>query len=352
MTVSGAGYSATGITTPTTIAPAQSATLSVKFAPAATGAVNGTVALVTTQGQTLNITASATGVQAGLSVTPASVSFGSVTTGSTGSQTVQLKNTGTSTLTITQAAVTGTGFSDTGLTLPQSIAAGTTANFNVQFAPSAAGSASGTLTLTSNAPNSPAAIALSGTGVASTQTLLITPTSLSFGSVTAGTTASQTFSISNSGNANVAISSITASGTGFAITSGGSAVTLTPTQSVTVTVQFAPTVAGADSGSVSIVSNATGSPATVTLSGTGVAAVQHSAALSWTASTSTVSGYNVYRGTVSGGLYTKINSSLVAGVSYTDTTVASGTTYYYVTTAVDSSNNESSYSNEVQAIIP
>jgi fibronectin type 3 domain-containing protein len=80
--------------------------------------------------------------------------------------------------------------------------------------------------------------------------------------------------------------------------------------------------------------------------------VQHTVALSWTASTSTVAGYNVYRGTVSGGPYSKINSSLVATLSYTDSTVQSGTTYYYVTTAVDSSGDESTYSNEVSAPIP
>src|SRR5581483_11640967 len=65
--------------------------------------------------------------------------------------------------------------------------------------------------------------------------------------------------------------------------------------------------------------------------------------LSWTASTSpNISGYNVYRGTVSGGPYSLISSSLVAGTSYVDTTVRDGQTYYYVTTAVDSSNNQSS----------
>ena len=80
--------------------------------------------------------------------------------------------------------------------------------------------------------------------------------------------------------------------------------------------------------------------------------MQHSVALTWNASTSTVSGYNVYRSTVSGSGYTKINSSLVALLTYTDSTVQSGTTYFYVTTAVDSSGNESVHSNEVSAAIP
>jgi fibronectin type 3 domain-containing protein len=85
---------------------------------------------------------------------------------------------------------------------------------------------------------------------------------------------------------------------------------------------------------------------------TAAAQVAHSVALTWNASTSTVSGYNAYRSTLSGGPYTKINPSLVAVLSFTDSTVLNGTTYYYVTTAVDSSNNESTFSNEVSAVIP
>src|SRR5215469_830590 len=78
----------------------------------------------------------------------------------------------------------------------------------------------------------------------------------------------------------------------------------------------------------------------------------HSVALTWNASTSTVSGYNVYRSIVSGGFYVKINSSLNTTLSYSDTTVSNGTTYYYVTTAVDSNGVESLFSNEVPAVIP
>jgi fibronectin type 3 domain-containing protein len=74
--------------------------------------------------------------------------------------------------------------------------------------------------------------------------------------------------------------------------------------------------------------------------------------LSWNASTSTVTGYNVYRSTTSGSGYVKINSTLVSGLTLTDSNVTSGTTYYYVTTAVDSSGNESAFSNQATAPIP
>jgi hypothetical protein len=86
---------------------------------------------------------------------------------------------------------------------------------------------------------------------------------------------------------------------------------------------------------------------------TATAQVVHSVALTWVASTtSTVTGYNVYRSTVSGTGYAKISTSLVASLNYTDTTVQNATTYYYVTTSVDSGGTESVFSNEVSAAIP
>ena len=82
------------------------------------------------------------------------------------------------------------------------------------------------------------------------------------------------------------------------------------------------------------------------------AAVAHSVTLSWTASTSDVTGYYIYRATQTGGPYTKLNSTPVAEVIYFDSTIQSGHSYFYVVTAVDSSNVEGGYSNEVSATIP
>lgn len=85
---------------------------------------------------------------------------------------------------------------------------------------------------------------------------------------------------------------------------------------------------------------------------TATAQVPHTVALTWNPSTSTVSGYNVYRSTVSGTGFARINSSLVAVLSYTDLNVLNGTTYYYVTTAIDAAGVESTFSNQATAIIP
>jgi hypothetical protein len=81
-------------------------------------------------------------------------------------------------------------------------------------------------------------------------------------------------------------------------------------------------------------------------------ATSRTVSLNWTASSSpNVSGYNVFRTTVLGGPYTKINSSLVVGTTYSDS-VQSGQTYYYVTTAVDTNQVESVYSNVATAVVP
>ncbi len=79
---------------------------------------------------------------------------------------------------------------------------------------------------------------------------------------------------------------------------------------------------------------------------------QHNVSLTWNASSSSnVAGYYVYRGSKSGGPYTKL-SSLLSGTSYVDGTVGAGQIYYYATTAADPSGDESAYSNQVQATIP
>jgi len=126
------------------------------------------------------------------------------------------------------------------------------------------------------------------------------------------------------------------------------------------------TFAGLANGTYAITPSHTGytfSPNTqsVTVNGANVtnvnftATVQqaHSVVLSWNASgTSGVTGYYVYRSTVSGGPYMKLNSSPVATLTYTDSNnVQSGTTYFYVATAVDPS-GESLPSKQVSASIP
>ncbi|HXJ17541.1 MAG TPA: choice-of-anchor D domain-containing protein [Candidatus Polarisedimenticolia bacterium] len=190
------------------------------------------------------------------------------------------------------------------------------------------------------------------TGGSAAGQLSASSTSINFGNVTVGTSTAQLITLTDTGSANVTISSVSATGSGFSA-SGASNVILTPNQSVTVSVNFSPTTAGGVTGQLSISSNATNSLLQVALSGTGVApTVQHSVTLNWQPSTSQVIGYFVYRGAPSGGALSKLNASAEPSTTYTDSSVAGGQSYVYAVSAVDSNNVESAYSNQVSVTVP
>ena len=190
---------------------------------------------------------------------------------------------------------------------------------------------------------------MTGTGQAQSLLLGASPTTLPFGNVLDQSSSQLTTSVTNSGNANVTISGVTVTGAGFSASGIANGTVLTPGQSVPLTVTFAPTSGGAVSGaSVSIASNATNSPATVSLTGTGI----HSVVLTWSASPTGGVTYNVFRGTSAGGEgTTPINTSPITLLTFTDTNVTPGTTYYYTIEAVDSAGS-SAPSNEATAAIP
>jgi hypothetical protein len=196
-------------------------------------------------------------------------------------------------------------------------------------------------------------ITLSGTGVAGTRLLTFSTSNLSFGSVNVGSNNSLSASLTNTGNSSVTISAVNISGAGFTVSGVSSSETLAAGQSIPLTVQFAPAAAGTVSGNVSLTSNATNSPSAMSLSGTGAQQATHSVGLAWTDSTTTVAGYNVYRGTSPNGPYaSKLTPSPISSAQFTDTGLQSGLTYYYVVTAVDSNGVESAYSNQATALIP
>jgi hypothetical protein len=339
----GAGFSISGLTVPVTINAGGNTSFSAQFAPTTAGSASGSVSITSNAtGSPLTVALSATATQPQISASPTTAAFGNVTTGTSNSQTITLTNNGTATLTVSAASVTGAGFSISGLSLPASVAAGKSTSFNVVFSPTSGGLVNGSVSLTDNAPGSPFAIPVSGTGVAATFLLGANPASLNFGNVSIGNSSSQNVTLTNNGNSNVTISGVTPTGPGFSASGVTSGVTLTPNQTATLSVSYTPTVNGSATGSISVASNATNSPAVISLT-----ASSYVVALSWTASSSSdVVSYDVYRGTVLGS-YTILNTSPVTSTQFTDTTVADNVTYYYVVTAVDSSGVQSSDSNEV-----
>jgi len=204
--------------------------------------------------------------------------------------------------------------------------------------------------LTTNGSPSQLTIPVSGTGVAATYQLSASPTSLSFGNVSLNTSSQLTTTLTNTGNSNVTISGVSVSGAGFSASGVSNGLVLQPTQTATLTVTFDPTAAGAVSGAgVTVTSNA--APLPISLSGTGVS---YSVLVTWSASTSSdVTGYYAYRSTTDGSGYVKLNpSSPTSSLQFTDTSVQAGVTYYYVVTAVNSSDVESADSTPATASIP
>jgi hypothetical protein len=155
---------------PLTLSAGQSAAISVKFAPTVAGSFTGALQIssnATNAG--ISVALSGTGTtpapqQGTLTVSPQSLAFGSVLVGSSANQTVTLSNASTIAVTISKVAATGTGFSQSGLVLPLTLAPGQTATLTATFAPQTAGAVTGSLQITSNATNASVAVALSGTG--------------------------------------------------------------------------------------------------------------------------------------------------------------------------------------------
>ncbi len=288
----------------------------------------------------------------------ASISFGNVQVGSSASLGGSVTNTGQASVTISQIAASGTGFSVSGMMPPVTLAVGASASFSVTFTPASAGSATGGVAITSNAENSTLNISLSGSGVdQQTQSTLSVSTPIAVGNVVEGSSGTQTGTLTASG-ASVQVSSVTIGGTNpteFSISGLTFPVTVTTSQAVNFTVTFTPAAAGAASATASFASNASNSPAVASLTGTGQAAPVHSVQLSWDASpTQNITSYNVYRAVYASscGSYSNIAStSSSPPLQYTDNSVADGITYCYATTAVDAE-GESAYSNVVEATIP
>jgi len=277
-----------GGTCGTSLAKSSSCTIGVVFKPTTAGSRSGTLS-IGHSGMTTPVTIAVSGTavaaaQATIALDASSLAFGSqVVAAASATQTINVSNTGTAALSFTGIAVNGANAGDfaTGGTcaVGSAVAAGAKCTVTVRFTPTGTGSRSGTLALASNASNGATSVSLTGTGVAvAAPALSLGATSLSFGSVAVGTSAAaQTVTLTNSGSAALAIQGIQASGA-FTETNDCPA-SLAAASSCTVSVVFTPSAAGAATGAVTVASNASGSPHSVALSGTGV--LTTNATLNW-----------------------------------------------------------------------
>ena len=284
-------------------------TFHITFTPTATGVRNGTITFTdNATGSPQTVTLTGTGVAAVIGITPTALTFGSQAVGTTSAaQTVTVSNNGEFPLIFSNIAMTG---DFAGATLAQCPSIGEEAPscvFSITFKPTAAGTRTGAITFTDNATGSPQTVTLTGTGTGGTATVTVTPSSLSFGAQAVSTTsAALSVTVLNPSTATVNFAGFTTSGPDaedFTVplpnaSAGCSATgTLAAGASCTISVLFTPQAAGTRTATLNIADNATGSPQTVALSGTGVtSSVIITVAPGGSNTATTVSGGTAYYG--------------------------------------------------------
>jgi hypothetical protein len=331
---------------PKILAPGARLVLRVTFAPTATGWVGGQVSVVSNASNPIvTLEVGGTGVTSEVIASPASVSFGNLSLGRSSTLPLVLINASPSSVTLQSAEITGGAFSVSGAKFPLTLAGWHAVKLDATFKPQVEGPASGTLFVSGPAVYIP----FEGTGLgAGKPQLTIVPATLTFGNVGVGTTKTLTLGLGATGEA-VTISSVSSSSSQFAVPGVAFPLTVQPGHELSLNVTFTPQNSGSKSATLSFASDAENSPSSEALGGAGTTLY---VTLSWNPSTSQVSGYNVYRSTSPTGALIKINSKVDPETMYTDATIVSGSTYYYATTAVNASGQESAYSNRVEVVVP
>ncbi len=344
--------SGTTCTTSSPVTPTSSCIINITFTPSASGARSATLTIAdnaTGSPQTLSLTGTGIPTAPVASVTPLSLTltFSSQTVNTTSAaQTVTVTNTGNANLNITAApSISGTNAADfavaSGTTCTNGAAVAPTASciINITFTPSAAGSRSAALTIADNAAGSPQTLTLTGTGAAA-PVATVTPAAVAFTSQTVNTTsAAQAVTVKNTGNANLNITAAAslsgANAADFAIAAGttctnGAAVA--PNATCVINITFTPSAAGARSATLSITDNAAGSPQTLGITGTAVAAAPVASVAPTTVAAggqlvTTTSTAQVVTVTNTGNASLNITAApSISGANAADFAVASGTT--------------------------
>ena len=248
-------------------------TITVSFSPTASGLESGAITLSdSTKASPAAIPLSGTGVNGpALTVNPDRAIFSSQTVGTSSKPApVMLLNTGNSGLSITGISIAGQDSSDFTQTnnCGASLAAGGACAVNVTFTPTTGGSRMASISISGTEPGSPQSVELVGTALGPAATL--SPTTLTFASQTVGATSTaQTATLTNSGNAPLNITSISASGDFAQTNTCGTSLAIGSSCQISVT--FTPSASGNRTGSITVAQGGGGGPLTIALSGAGVA---------------------------------------------------------------------------------
>ncbi len=270
---------------PATLAAGASCTITAAFSPTATGARSAAISIADNAvGSPQSLALAGTGVLPVASLAPISLTFPSTMLGGKStSQLITIADAGGAPLTISSISIGGANAADFTQTstcpiAPAALAPAASCTVTITFAPSIVGGEAATLQVADNAAGSPHTAALTGTGVAPAPAVGLSPTSLSFASrVTGSTSAGQAITLTNTGQAALAISAVTLGGANagdYAIASTTCPIapaTVAPAATCTITVTFTPTATGTRTAAVAVADNAADSPESVPLTGVGAA---------------------------------------------------------------------------------
>lgn len=348
--ITGSGFSLSGLNTPLTLNPGRSLTITVGFTPPALGAATGQITLTTnTAAGSAAIALSGTGADAAsLQIGLRSLSCSSAAVTAVGADSCSVALTGAAG---SGGVLIALSSSSSNVAVPASvtIAAGaTTAPFTATIA-SVSTPYTAVLKATAGGVTRSFSIAIG----AAAPGITLQSTGVNFGSVALNSPATQTVLLTSSGTAPLSITAIAATGTGFKVSGLTFPLVLDPGQTAALEVQFDPTALGSATGVVTITSNA-GSP-TISLSGLGVASIAYQVDLNWGApgtSADPAVGYDIYRARSGDLSFQLVNPSVTTATSYADTTVTNGSTYIYYVVSVDAAGQESAPSQTYTAVIP
>ena len=257
-----------------------SCTISVKFTPGAAGSRTANLNVsdnAASSPQSATVIGTGATPPSGMTLSSTSVDFGDQMVGSaSAAQAVTLTNYDATAYTISSITLTGANagdFTQTN-TCGTSLGAGASCTINIVFAPTATGTRSATLSVADTGPASPQTAALSGNGTPPVPVASVTPNNLNLGTQVTGTTSpAQSVTLSNTGLGTLNITSVTISGANASdyAQTNTCGTSLGAGASCTISVPFTPGAKGTRSATLNVNDNASGSPQTVALTGTGSA---------------------------------------------------------------------------------
>ncbi|MFB6296507.1 MAG: choice-of-anchor D domain-containing protein, partial [Halobacteriales archaeon] len=261
----------------TSLAPGESREISVAFAPAATGQQNATLSIPSNDPEgALNVSLSGTGERSNIAVSPSAVAFGNVRVGETGDARISVQNDGSQPLDLTGIAIAGanaSAFTLAGDTGTGTLAPGANRTFAVRFSPSAIGSRTATVEITSDDPDTPTVeVSLGGTGVQ--PDVGVAADRVAYNDTRVGGVRERIVTVRNDGNANLTVENVSVAGAdadAFSL-AGSRTFALGPGETRDLRVQFAPGAGGDAAATLEIASDDPDeATTTVELAGTAVA---------------------------------------------------------------------------------